>query len=460
MLRFESNQGVQCCDGLTRRDFLRVGALGAGAVSLSLTDLTQLQARSSRPRDINCILLFLVGGPSQLDTWDLKPDAPDTVRGPFKPIKTNVPGVEIGEHFPLMARMAERYALVRSVHHKAAPIHETGHQMMQTGYLFRGGQEYPHYGAAVSHLRGRDASGLPPFVILPGPIANTCVSVSHGQTAGYLGAKHEPFFLRADAAAPGFKITDVNAPAGVDPARLKSRKALLDAVDGAQRAFDATEDSRARDNAYEQAFGMIFAPRAKQAFDLAAEKDDLRARYGRNTFGQSCLLARRLVENGVRLVTVNMFDTVFNEITWDCHADGGSLAVRLDDYKETLCPMFDLAFTALLEDLKQRGLLDTTLVVAMGEFGRTPQLNPRGGRDHWPGVWSILFAGAGVRGGQVIGSSDKTGGEPKDRPVTPAEVAASVYKGMGIDLNTRLPGPENRPMPIAEAEPIDELFRG
>jgi hypothetical protein len=460
MLQFEGKKGVRFCDGLTRRDFLRVGALSAGAVGLSLSDLTRLQARPARPRDFNCILLFLVGGPSQLDTWDLKPDAPDTVRGPFKPIKTNVPGVEIGEHFPLMARMAERYALVRSVHHKAAPIHETGHQMMQTGYLFRGGQEYPHYGAAVSHLRGRDASGLPPFVILPGPIANTGVSVSHGQTAGYLGAKHEPFFLRADAAAPGFQITDVNAPAGVDPARLKSRKALLDAVDGAQRAFDATEDSRARDNAYEQAFGMIFAPRAKQAFDLAAEKDDLRARYGRNTFGQSCLLARRLVENGVRLVTVNMFDTVFNEITWDCHADGGSLAVRLDDYKETLCPMFDLAFTALLEDLKQRGLLDTTLVVAMGEFGRTPQLNPRGGRDHWPGVWSILFAGAGARGGQVIGSSDKTGGEPKDRPVTPAEVAASVYKGMGIDLNTRLPGPENRPMPIAEAEPIDELFRG
>jgi uncharacterized protein (DUF1501 family) len=460
MLQFEGKRGVRFCDGLTRRDFLRVGALGAGAVGLSLTDLARLDARDARPRDINCILLFLVGGPSQLDTWDLKPDAPDTVRGPFKPIKTNVPGVEIGEHFPLMARMADRYALVRSVHHKAAPIHETGHQMMQTGYLFRGGQEYPHYGAAVSHLRGRGAAGLPPFVILPGPIANTGVSVSHGQTAGYLGARHEPFFLRADAAAPGFQITDVNAPAGVDPARLRSRKALLDAVDGAQRAFDATEDSRARDNAYEQAFGMIFAPRAKHAFDLAAEKDDVRARYGLNTFGQSCLLARRLVENGVHLVTVNMFDTVFNEITWDCHADGGSLAVRLDDYKETLCPMFDLAFTGLLEDLKQRGLLDTTLVVAMGEFGRTPQLNPRGGRDHWPGVWSIVFAGAGVRGGQVIGSSDKNGGEPKDRPVTPTEVAASVYKGMGIDLNTRLPGPENRPMPIAEAEPIDELFRG
>src|SRR5205823_10647728 len=226
--------------------------------------------------------------------------------------------------------------------------------------------------------------------------------------------------------------------AGVDPARLKTRKDLLDALDSAHRAFDATEDSRSRDNAYDQAFGMIFAEKAKKAFDIAAESEALRARYGRNTFGQSCLLARRLLENGVRLVTVNMFDTVFNEITWDCHADGGSLAVRLDDYKETLCPMFDTAYTALLEDLKQRGTLDNTLVVAMGEFGRTPQLNPRGGRDHWPGVWSVLFAGAGVRGGQVIGSSDKTGAEPKDRPVTPAEVAATVYHALGIAPSTTL----------------------
>ena len=155
-----------------------------------------------------------------------------------------------------------------------------------------------------------------------------------------------------------------------------------------------------------------------------------------------------------------MFDTVFSEITWDCHADGGSLAVNLNDYKETLCPMFDMAYTALLEDLKQRGLLETTLVLSMGEFGRTPQLNARGGRDHWPGVWTILFAGAGVRGGQVVGSSDKNAMEPRDRPVTPAEVAATVYRGLGIDPNTRLPGPENRPVPLAEAGPIEELFRG
>src|SRR5262245_17721883 len=330
--------------------------------------------------------------------------------------------------------------------------------MMQTGYLFRGGQEYPHYGSVVSHLKGRGPSNLPPFVVLPAPIGNTGVSVSHGQSAGYLGAKHEPFFLRGDPAAKNFQVGDLTAT-GVDPSRMQSRKELLDAIDGAQRAFDATEDSKSRENAYEQAFGLLFAEKAKRAFDIHAERDEVRGRYGRNTFGQSCLLARRLVEHGVRLVTVNMFDTVFNEITWDCHADGGSLAVNLNDYKETLCPMFDLAYTALLEDLKQRGMLDNTLVLAMGEFGRTPQLNPRGGRDHWPGVWSVLFAGAGVRGGQVIGASDPTGAEPRDRPITPAEIAASVYKGLGIDLNTRLPGPDSRPLPLVEAEPVDELFR-
>jgi uncharacterized protein (DUF1501 family) len=437
MLSFEGKKGVEFCDGLTRRDFLRVGALSAGAVGLSLADLAGLRGAGSQAGETNCILLFLVGGPSHLDTWDPKPGAPANVRGPFRPIRTNVPGIDIGEHFPLMAGMADRYALVRSVHHTAAPIHETGHQLMQTGYLFRGGQEYPHYGAVLSHLKGPARSGLPPWVVLPRPIGNTGVSVNHGQTAGYLGAEHKPLMLSGD------------------PARLGSRTGLLDAVDVAHRAYDAGR--RPRDP---EAYGSVFAARAKKAFDVLDETEARRARYGLNTFGQSCLLSRRLVEHGVRLVTVNMFDTVFNEVTWDCHADGGSLAANLDDYKETLCPMFDQAYTALLEDLHQRGLLETTLVVAMGEFGRTPQLNPRGGRDHWPGCWTVLFAGGGVRGGQVIGTSDATGAEPADRPVSPAEVAASVYRALGFDRNTQLPGPEGRPMALTEAQPVEELFRG
>jgi uncharacterized protein (DUF1501 family) len=441
MLHLESKKAVPLCDGMSRRDFLRVGSLTAGAVGLSLADYYQLQqARATNPSDdINCILLFLVGGPSHLDTFDLKPDAPDDVRGPFRPIKTNVPGVEICEHFPLMARMADRYAILRSVHHSEAPIHETGHQLMQTGRLFRAGQEYPHYGAVVSHLRGRKAEGLPPFAVLPGPIGNTGVSVSHGQTAGFLGAKHEPFVVPADV--------------------LRTDRSLPMAVDEAHRAHDQSQDAQPCDAAQEHALDTVFSARAKQAFDLTCESDGLRDRYGRNTFGQSCLLARRLVEHGVRFATVNMFDTVFNEITWDCHADGGSLPTNLNDYKETLCPMFDRAYSALLDDLKLRGMLDSTLVLAMGEFGRTPHLNPRGGRDHWPGCWSVLFAGANVQGGRVVGASDPIGAEPKDVPVTPAEVAATVYQAMGIDGSAFLPGPDNHPTRVFASKSVRQLLR-
>jgi hypothetical protein len=334
---------------------------------------------------------MLVGGPSQLDTWDLKPDAPSTVRGPFRPIRTNIPGIDICEHFPRMAAMAHRYALIRSVHHREAPIHETGQQLMQTGRLFSTSRQFPHYGSALAHLRGARSANVPPFVVLPGPIGNTGVTVSHGQTAGYLGQECEPVFWPEQAALAGAASSDLG-------------------------------------------------------------------HYGATQFGRDCLLARQLIESGVRFVTVNMFTTVFNEITWDCHADHGSLATTLDDYKTTLCPAFDMAYAALLEDLDERGMLETTLVMAMGEFGRTPILNPRGGRDHWPGCWTVLFAGAGVRGGQVIGSSDKTGSEPKDYPVTPAQIAASVYAGLGIDARTTLPSPDGQLLPLVQAEPIHGLF--
>jgi hypothetical protein len=345
------------------------------------------------------------------------------------------------------------------VYHRAAPIHETGQQLLQTGHLCRGGQEYPHYGSVVSYLRGPKSGGLPAHVVLPGPITHTGVDIGHGQTAGHLGPEHEPFFFGREGTFSDLVIGDRDAPSGIDPARLPNRKALVNAIDCAERVVDAAQKARPLPKASEQAFGLVFAERAKRAFDLAFEPEAVRSRYGMNTFGQSCLLARRLVEHGVRLATVNMFDTVFNQITWDCHADGASLATTLDDYKETLCPMFDRAYTALLDDLDQRGMLSNTLVLAMGEFGRTPQLNPRGGRDHWSGCWTILFAGAGVRSGQVVGSSDSTGFEPKDRPVCPEEVAATVYAALGIDGSTRLPGPDNRMIPLTQAAPVWELFK-
>ena len=375
---------------LSRRSFLRAGAVSAGAVGLTLAELSRLGA-AAPCKDINCILLFLVGGPSHLDTFDMKPDAPESVRGPFRPIHTNVPGIDICEHLPRSAAIADKFAIVRSVHHDAAPIHETGHQMMQTGRLFRNGREYPHFGAALSYLKGEKRAGVRPFAVVPGPIDGTGVSVSHGQTAGSLGKRHGPEF-------------------------------------------------------------------AMDALNLSSENDRQRDRYGWTVFGQSCLAARRLVESGTRLVTVNMFDTVFNNITWDCHADGGSLATTLTDYATTLCPTFDRAYSALLTDLHERGMLETTLVLAMGEFGRTPHLNPRGGRDHWPGCWSVLFAGAGVRGGQVVGASDRIGGEPKERPGTPTDIAATVYSLLGLNPATRIPGPDRSAIALADGTPIRELL--
>jgi uncharacterized protein (DUF1501 family) len=322
--------------------------------------------------------------------------------------------------------------LVRSVHHEAPPIHETGHQLLQTGRLARSGQAHPHYGSVLAALRGRRVADAPPFVVLPHPVGDTGVTVDHGQGAGSLGDEHAPVVVRGEPMAGTLAL----------------------AVDKAHRRFD----NRAGDRA--ATFDRVFSGRSKQAFDLAPEADGLRDRYGRNTFGQSCLLARRLVEAGVRLVTVNMFETVFDNLTWDCHADGGSLPTTLDDYRQTLCPMFDAAYATLLDDLQERGLLRTTLVLAMGEFGRTPEINPRGGRDHWPGFWTVLFAGADVRGGQVIGASDATGAEPADRPVAPAELAATVYQALGVNPATQIPGPDGLPTPLADATAVTELFRG
>src|SRR5262249_50703500 len=249
----------------------------------------------------------------------------------------------------------------------------------QTGRLFRNGQEYPHYGSMMSCVRGQRKIGAPPFVVVPGPIDSTGVSVSHWQTAGYLGSRHEPNY--------------------------------------------------------------------SSTLNLSRERTCTKARLVNNRFGESCLTARNLIERGTRFVTVNMFDTVFGNITWDCHADGGSLATTLNDYAETLCPMFDRAYSALLEDLHSGGLLDTTLVVAMGEFGRTPQINPRGGRDHWTGCSSVLFAGAGIRGGQVVGASDRIGAEPKDRPTQPSDIAATVYQGLGVDPASLVAGPSGERIP-------------
>ena len=412
---------VKMCSGLTRRDFLRVGGVGLGSLGLSLDELRAMGA--DRPRNGRAvILLLLVGGPSQLETWDPKPDAPIDIRGPFKSIATRVPGIRISEHLPRLADRMDRLALVRSMFHDAAPIHETGQQLLQTGQLCRPDLVHPHIGSVAAKRLGA-RNQMPPFVIVPGPIENTGVKVPHGQSAGGLGAVYEPFHLADDPGSPGFN----------------PRKAL-------DRARRFLEQGRLPGQELVAAAKPLVSEPACNAFDIDGDRPGLRDAYGRNTFGQSCLLARRLIEAGVRLVTVNMFDTVFNQVTWDCH--GSSPFSTLEDYARSLLPTLDQAVSALLDDLAARGLLETTLVVATGEFGRTPKLNGAGGRDHWPGVWSALLAGGGIRGGQVLGASDAHASAPADRPVTPQELLATMYHSLGMPLES---GPlANSPGPIEE----------
>jgi hypothetical protein len=454
MIRLDAARGARFCDGWTRRDFLHAGALAP----LGLTLAGYHRARGSEgDKDINCILLFLVGGPSQLDTFDPKPQAPEEVRGPFRPISTNVPGIQISEIFPKTARHADKYAIIRSIYHTATAVHDTGHQMMQTGRLFTGGVEHPHMGCVLGYLRGNRGE-LPAHVVVPKPIGRTGGNLPHGHTAGYLGRAYDPFILNADPNDPQFRVPDLLPPDYLSGIRVTRRQKLRELVDGMTRTLENSPALQQLDESFHRAYQLMTSPRARAAFALEQEPAKLRDRYGRTRFGQSCLLARRLIEAGVRLVTVNMFETVFDEVTWDIH--GSRPFTDIQQMAREVAPNFDNAFSALLEDLHDRGLLATTLVLAVGEFGRTPKINPAGGRDHHPGVWSILVAGGPLRGGQVIGESDNLAYAPKTRPVTPAEFAATVYKALGLDPHKELPGPQNRPIPLVDysVKPIDELF--
>ncbi len=458
MFRLDADRAVEFCDGLRRRDFLHAGSLPL--LGLGLQQMFGLKAQGvvdGAKSDMNCIFLMLVGGPSQLDTWDMKPNAPIEIRGPYNPIKTNVPGIEISENFPRMAKHADKYAIIRSVYHTAAAVHDTGHQMMQTGRLFQGGVEHPHFGCVLGRLKGPKGD-VPPHVLLPRTIGNTGGNMPHGQNAGFLGKTHDPFVLNSDPSDPNFRVPDMLPPDYLPPLRVDRRRNWREMVDKSVSKFETSQDARLLDATFQQAYTLMSSAKAREAFELHREPEAVREKYGNNRFGQSCLLARRLIEAGVRFVTVNMFETVFDEITWDIH--GSKPFSPISCYRDLVGPMFDMAYSSLLEDLSQRGLLKTTMVVGTGEFGRTPKVNPAGGRDHWPQCWSMLAAGGPWKGGQVIGASDDIGGYPKDTPVTPAMVAATVYKGLGIDLETELPGAQGRPIPLVDrgTEPIKQLW--
>jgi hypothetical protein len=456
MLRFDANRPVKFCDGFSRRDFLHAGAITTLGLTLPAL-FARKAAADGKDNDVNCIMLFLVGGPSQIDSWDPKPKAPEEVRGPFKAIDTNVPGMQITEIFPKMAKHADKFSLIRSVYHTATAVHDTGHQMMQTGRLFTGGIEHPHAGCVLTYLKGQRGE-VPGHVLLPRPIGRTGGNLPHGQNAGYLGKQHDPFVLNADPSDKNFTVPDLLPPDYISSIRAERRQKMRDAVEGELAAFEKNAQAKQLDENFNLAYRLMSSPQAREAFALNHESDARRDRYGRTRFGQSCLLARRLIERGVRFVTVNMFETVFDEVTWDIH--GSRPFTDITEMAKLVAPNFDQAYSALLEDLKERGLLATTIVTAMGEFGRTPKINPAGGRDHHPGVWTIVMGGGPIKGGRVIGESDELGYAPKSQPITPAHVAATLFKGLGLDPHHELPGPQNRPLPLADfnVQPIKELF--
>ena len=458
MLTLSSNAQVRTCDGLSRRDFLQAGTLGA--IGLSLPQLLAAEARGAvdpKADRRSAIMIFNLGAPSQLDTWDMKPEAPAEIRGPFQPISTTSPDIQISEIFPRMARHADKFSLVRSCYHTAAAVHDTGHQMMQTGRLFTGGINTPHAGCVANYLLGR-RSDLPAHVLLPEPMGRTGGNLPHGQDAGFLGKSFDPFVLMADPSQENFKVPDLLPPPEIGEVRLARRRRLRSIVDQTVRDFEASDNAALLDSNFEAAFRLMTSPQAREAFDLSKEPPQVRERYGNTRFGQCCLLARRLVEAGVRFVTVNTFLTVFDEITWDIH--GSKPFTSIEGMRDIVAPMYDQAYSALIEDLSDRGLLGDTLVCSLAEFGRTPKVNPAGGRDHWPQCWTSMFAGGGVQGGRIVGRSDAIGGVPAERPVDSSEVVATIYRSLGLDLETKLPGQQSRPFPLVDfgKHAIEELF--
>jgi hypothetical protein len=414
------------CENFHRRDFLRVGMLSVLGLSMSQyfalaegSKKTQIAGRTTGTAD-SAILIWLGGGPSHIDTFDPKPDAPLEIRGNFKPVNTNVAGIQLSEHLAKTSRVMDKLCVVRSVTSPTA-AHEIGTHYMLTGFLPLPGFAVPSYGAVASHLLG-PRSALPPYISIQQPGSE--------MGAGFLGASLNPFCPGGDPADPNFQVRDLNPPANMAPDKQDRRRALRAVVDNAFRQHERGSDTaRAVDSFYNRAYTLLSSTEARAAFDLKQEKDELRNSYGRHNFGQSLLLSRRLVEAGVRFSTVSLGG-------WDNHSN---LFHALGDGH---LPMFDQSFATFIADMSQRGLLDRTLIVVMGEFGRTPIVNRDAGRDHYSRVFSLLLAGGGIKGGMVYGASDARGMEPAADPVRPEDLAATIYHALGIDYTQSIASPE------------------
>jgi hypothetical protein len=430
-------QRTRSCQGLTRRAFLQAG--GSSVLGLSLADLLRLRAdgrASPTGTARSVLLLWLWGGPAHLDTWDPKPAAPLEFRGPFAPIATRTPGVRVCELFPQVARLTDRIAVIRSLH-TGSNDHGVAGTIGLTGSAAGGvgldgkplpGGARPATGSVVARVRGGSAK-VPPFLVIGGRLHQGKKAIV-GEGGGALGGLYDPFRLEYDP-AHGTRVPALQLPADLTPERLTDRQRLLQAFDQAARRAESLAAGTALDDYRGQAFAMLTSPAAALLFDLGLEKDALKDRYGRTRFGQSCLLARRLVEHGVPFVQVNWSDHVEAEEDsgdggWDHHYR--NFQIMQDRHALWL----DQALAALLQDLGERGLLETTLVIAVGEFGRSPKINAMAGRDHWEHCYSALIAGGGVKGGRVVGSSDARGEHPHDRPLTPADLAATVQYAVGI----------------------------
>ncbi|MBC8350443.1 MAG: DUF1501 domain-containing protein [Planctomycetes bacterium] len=401
--------------GIGRRDFVRAGALST--FGLTMADLLRARAEA-RPNDAEpkakaCIVLWMSGGPSHLDTFDLKPDAPSTHRGTFNPIETNVPGMQICEHLPKLAQQGDKFSILNTMTHPS-PSHDIASHIMLTGNVPARGTISPSYGSVVFREWGYQGS-LPPYIAVP--------SGHRYAAAGFMGGTYKPFAIGSDPNANGFQVRSLRLPAGMTVDRLNNRRKWLEGLDSLKQRLDGDEELEVLDGFYKRSYDMIAAPEASKAFDLSGEDDKLRTRYGRNTLGQSCLLARRLVESGVSFVHVDRGG-------WDTHSK------NFETLQNTRLPELDQAFSALLEDLDQRGMLESTIVLWMGEFGRTPTIDyaPRwqGGRHHYSKVFSSVIAGGGFSGGHVVGTSTDKGEEVKDRPVLPWDVGASMFTLLGI----------------------------
>ncbi|OAI48076.1 hypothetical protein AYO44_01350 [Planctomycetaceae bacterium SCGC AG-212-F19] len=448
------------CDGLSRRDLLRAGALGA--MGLTLPDLLRLQethAAPGKPAVDACILLFLWGAPSQYETFDPKPNAPDGIRGEFGTIPTALPGVIFSEHIPRLAQRTDKFALVRtcaqtSTHHQSAAYEAlTGFPPSRDAVaLTATATDHPNVGSVVSkYATGRH--DMPRFVQLP----EVCYDVGNltpGQYGGFLGRQHDPLVVHKDPNARDFNVAEVTLPPEVAAGRLDDRQALLRLVDQQARTLEHSASAQSLDAFQDRAFRLLTSPAVKKAFDLGREANQLRDRYGRNPLGQSCLLARRLVEAGVKLVTVcSAFGGKVPQDAWDTHKD------NFRSLKNKLLPPMDQGVSALLDDLHQTGLSRRTLLIVMGEFGRTPRINAQAGRDHWEKCYSILLAGGPVKAGQVYGQSDRIGAYPTSgRVFSPADMTATVYHCLGIDHHADMNDQAGRPLRISTGEPMTELF--